>query len=149
MTNNNNDNCARTVKKSLLISDSLMLASITTNANAQSKSQQSMSALIDEQMKFAKEQYKVLAKNVPVDRMPKALKDDKVVTSDTKWWCSGFFPGSLLYIYEYTNDAETRAEAQRRLDILQKEKHYTGNHDLGYDVLQLRQCLSFVQKTRR
>ena len=100
-----------------------------TNVLAQQKS---MATLIDEQMNFAKDQYKVLAKNVPADRMPKALKDGKVETSDTKWWCSGFFPGSLLYIYEYTQDAEIKAEAERRLGILEKEKHYTGNHDLGF-----------------
>lgn len=105
---------------------------LTTNVLAQSKSQQSMSSLIDEQMNFAAKQYKVLAKNVPADRMPKALKDGKVETSNTKWWCSGFFPGSLLYIYEYTKDAEIKAEAQRRLDILEPEKYYTGNHDLGF-----------------
>ena len=105
---------------------------LTTNTFAQSSSKQSMSALIEEQMRFASQQYKVLAKNVPANRMPKALKDGKVETSDTKWWCSGFFPGSLLYIYEHTKDAEIKAEAQRRLDILEKEKHYTGNHDLGF-----------------
>jgi unsaturated chondroitin disaccharide hydrolase len=103
-----------------------------TTTFAQSKSKQSMASLIDEQMLFAKEQYKVLAKNVPADKMPKALKEGKVETSNTKWWCSGFFPGSLLYIYEYTQDAEIKAEAERRLGILEKEKHYTGNHDLGF-----------------
>lgn len=96
------------------------------------KKHESMVRLIDEQMNFAKEQYKVLAKNVPSDRMPKSLKDGKVETSDTKWWCSGFFPGSLLYIYEYTGDEEIKAEAERRLKILEKEKHYKGNHDLGF-----------------
>ncbi len=104
---------------------------LTIIAFAQTK-KQSMASLIDEQMRFASKQYKVLAKNVPADRMPKSLKEGKVETSDTKWWCSGFFSGSLLYIYEYTNDAEIKAEAQRRLDILEKEKHYTGNHDLGF-----------------
>ena len=112
--------------KNLLL---IALCFLATNIYAQQKS---MATLIDEQMNFAKSQYKVLAKNVPADRMPKALKDGKVETSDTKWWCSGFFPGSLLYIYEYTQDAEIKAEAERRLGILEKEKHYTGNHDLGF-----------------
>jgi unsaturated chondroitin disaccharide hydrolase len=105
---------------------------LTVNAFAQSKSKQNMATLIDEQMRFANEQYKVLAKNTPADRMPKSLKDNKVESSDTKWWCSGFYSGSLLYIYEYTQDAETKAEINRRLGVLEKEKHYTGNHDLGF-----------------
>lgn len=93
-----------------------------------------MAKLIDGQFKFAALQYKVLSKNVPADVMPKTFntKTNKVETSNTKWWCSGFFPGSLLYIYEYTKDAEIRAEAEKRLAILEKEKHYKGNHDLGF-----------------
>jgi unsaturated chondroitin disaccharide hydrolase len=93
-----------------------------------------MGQLIDEQFKFAEQQYKVLAKNVPADVMPQTYnaKTDKVQTSDTKWWCSGFYPGTLLYIYEYTKDAAILKEANARLGILEKEKHYTGNHDLGF-----------------
>ena len=54
------------------------------------------------------------------------------MNSDTKWWCSGFYPGSLWLIYEYTKDEAIRKEAEKRLAILEKEKHYTGNHDLGF-----------------
>lgn len=101
--------------------------------NAQVKDQK-MGELIDQQFKFADQQYKVLAKNVPADVMPKTLNatTGEVVTSNTAWWCSGFFPGSLLYIYEYTQDAEILAEAKRRLAILEKEKNNKGTHDLGF-----------------
>lgn len=90
--------------------------------------------LIDNQFKFAAEQYKILSQNVDANLMPKTfdLKTNKVKTSDTKWWCSGFYPGSLLYIYEYTKDSEIKKEAEKRLEILEKEKYYTGNHDLGF-----------------
>lgn len=108
---------------------SALLLFLLATAFAQPKS---MGVLIEEQLSFAAKQYKVLAKNVPADRMPKCLKNGQVETSDTKWWCSGFFPGSLLYIYEHTKDPEILAEAQRRLDLLEKEKHFTGNHDLGF-----------------
>lgn len=93
-----------------------------------------MTKLIDEQFTFAAQQYKVLGKNVAPDVMPVTFiaKTNKVQTSDTKWWCSGFFPGTLLYIYEYTKDAEIKKEAEKRLAILEKEKHYKGNHDLGF-----------------
>ncbi|SFG91871.1 Glycosyl Hydrolase Family 88 [Pedobacter insulae] len=95
---------------------------------------QQMKALIEDQFQFAREQYKVLAKNVSPTVMPKTYyqQSGKIETSDTKWWCSGFFPGSLLYIYEYTGDTAILSEAKRRLNILEKEKHFTGNHDLGF-----------------
>jgi len=103
---------------------------------ADTAAQQSMQQLIDDNYQFAASQYKVLMKNLPADRMPKTFYADqnKLETSDTKWWCSGFYPGSLLYIYEYTKDAVILEEAKKRLSILEKEKHYTGNHDLGFMI---------------
>lgn len=115
------------MKKQILYTCSFLFLTVACLAQ-----KQNMAQIIDSQLKFAAEQYKVLAQNVPADRMPRNLKDGKVQTTDTKWWCSGFFPGSLLYIYEYTKDAATLAEAERRLGILEKEKHFTDNHDLGF-----------------
>ncbi|WP_316790640.1 glycoside hydrolase family 88 protein [Pedobacter frigoris] len=117
----------------LLISGGLIAQSGGSKKNVANKKQQ-MKQMIDEQFKFAVQQYKVLAKNTPANVMPKTYhaKNNKSETSDTKWWCSGFYPGSLLYIYEYTKDAATLKEAEARLGILEKEKHYTGNHDLGF-----------------
>jgi unsaturated chondroitin disaccharide hydrolase len=108
----------------------------TGMANAQQANGEKvqMKQLIDQQFEFAAQQYKVLAKNVPAQVMPKTYnaRSNKVETSDTKWWCSGFYPGSLLHIYEYTGDTITLKEAERRLAVLEKEKHYKGNHDLGF-----------------
>jgi hypothetical protein len=90
--------------------------------------------LIDDNMKFAAQQYKVLMKNVPPDSMPRSYDagKDKLVTSDTKWWCSGFYPGTLWMIYDVTKDPELKKEAENRLTILEKEKTNKGTHDLGF-----------------
>jgi len=100
----------------------------------QSFAQQSMKELIASDMRLAAKQYQLLAKRTPVDSMPRSYDANKntSVSSDTKWWCSGFYPGSLWLIYEYTKDEAIRKEAVQRLGILEKEKHYTGNHDLGF-----------------
>jgi unsaturated chondroitin disaccharide hydrolase len=121
------------MKKLLFTVCFLATAGLASAQQANGKKVQ-MKQLIDEQFEFAAQQYKVLAKNVPAQVMPKTYyaKSNKVETSDTKWWCSGFYPGSLLYIYEYTQDTATLREAEKRLAILEKEKHYTGNHDLGF-----------------
>jgi hypothetical protein len=58
--------------------------------------------------------------------------DGSLITSGTDWWCSGFFPGSLWYLYEYSGDPEILAEAQRRTIVLEKEKLNRGTHDLGF-----------------
>lgn len=110
----------------------VVVAGIKTSSRAQSKL--SMKQLIDENMTFAAQQYKVLARNVPADVMPRYYDSTKggLVTSNTKWWCSGFYPGTLWMIYANTKDEAIKAEAEKRLALQEKEKHYTGNHDLGF-----------------
>lgn len=121
------------MRKLILIAGFLLVSGMPF-AQPPEKNREKMKNLIDEQFRFAATQYKVLAKNVPSHRMPKTYyaKTNKLETSDTKWWCSGFYPGALLYIYEYTKDPAILKEAENRLAILEPEKHYTGNHDLGF-----------------
>ncbi|GEP94067.1 glycoside hydrolase family 88 protein [Chitinophaga cymbidii] len=102
--------------------------------SAQKPSNGEMRRLIDDNMKFAAAQYRVLQDSTPADRMPRTFQNGRSVTSNTEWWCSGFYPGSLWYIYEYTKDDAIKAEAERRLAILEKEKRYTGNHDIGFMI---------------
>ena len=97
-------------------------------------SKTSMKNLIDENMTFAAQQYKVLAATVPSNVMPRSYDSAKggLITSDTKWWCSGFYPGTLWMIYANTKDEQIRAEAEKRLALQEPMKNYTGNHDLGF-----------------
>ena len=93
-----------------------------------------MKQLIDENMQYAAKQYKVLMQNVSPTLMPRTYDAAKqqVVTSNTKWWCSGFYPGTLWLIYDGTKDKAIRDEAEKRLAIMEEIKNYTGNHDLGF-----------------
>ena len=95
-----------------------------------------MPVLIDAQLRQAAAQYLELAARTPADRMPRSYeaKADKSVHSGTDWWTSGFYPGTLWMLYGYTRDERLRAEAERRLAILEKEKHFTGNHDIGFMI---------------
>ena len=47
-------------------------------------------------------------------------------------WTSGFFPGSLWYVYEFTNDEAVKAEAVKFTELLNPVREYTGTHDLGF-----------------
>ncbi len=108
-----------------------LLAAHLVSAQSDKKA---MKLLIDDNMQFAAKQYKVLASKVPATLMPRSYnaEKDSLVTSNTKWWCSGFYPGTLWMIYDGTKDAAIKEEAEKRLGILEKEKTYTGNHDLGF-----------------
>jgi len=89
---------------------------------------------IDTQIQDAAAQYKVMMKNVSGDQFPKTYepKTDKFVTSKSDWWCSGFYPGTLLYLYEQTKDESLNTEALRILKELEKEKNNKTTHDLGF-----------------
>ena len=91
-----------------------------------------MRKLIAYDMAVGVKQYKHLMQILPADRMPKTFEKNALVTSDTNWWCSGFYPGTLWYLFENTGDTVIKTEAIKRLGILEKEKFRTEDHDLGF-----------------
>jgi unsaturated chondroitin disaccharide hydrolase len=97
-------------------------------------SKQEMQKLIDENLQLAGKQYKYMQKLLPIDKLPRSYDSVKneLILSGTDWWCSGFYPGTLWYLYEYTKDKTLKAEAIRSTALLEKEKNNTGTHDLGF-----------------
>jgi unsaturated chondroitin disaccharide hydrolase len=89
---------------------------------------------IDDTLKLAAEQYKILGKQIKVGEYPQTYikSENKLITSDSGWWCSGFYPGSLLYLYEELKDPELIKLAKLSLDDLKKEQFNTKTHDLGF-----------------
>ena len=47
-------------------------------------------------------------------------------------WTSGFFPGSLWYLYENTNDLFWKQQAIKYTEILESQQFNTDNHDVGF-----------------
>ena len=52
----------------------------------------------------------------------------------SKDWTSGFFPGELWFLYEYTQNNFWKKKAQQHTDILEKEKMNGSTHDMGFKV---------------
>lgn len=79
-------------------------------------------------------QYKVLMKNVPDGKHPKTYYADKqkFETSNSDWWCSGFYPGTMVYLDEATKKNDFKNEIDRILKDLQKEQFNKTTHDLGF-----------------
>lgn len=89
---------------------------------------------IDNNFADASAQYKLMMTKLATDRFPKTYyaQTDSFETSKSGWWCSGFYPGTLLYLYEETKDQSLLNEAERILKSLEKEKNNKGTHDLGF-----------------
>lgn len=79
-------------------------------------------------------QYKFLMKHLPGNSFPRNFDPAKNLYgwSTSEWWCSGFYPGTLLFLYEETGDSVLLNEAERILRLLEKEQFNTGTHDLGF-----------------
>lgn len=89
---------------------------------------------VDSLFAASAQQYRLLMTTLPPDRYPKNYDPKKAAleTSGSSWWCSGFYPGTLLYLHEQTGDETLYTEAMRMLRISEKEKANTGTHDLGF-----------------
>lgn len=98
---------------------------------------QNMSELIKENFDYAEKQYKfMMTQNPTPNKMPQSFdeKTGKFDAREIQWWCSGFYPGSLWLIYEQTKSDILRKEAERALEVIKPNEHFTGNHDLGFMI---------------
>lgn len=64
---------------------------------------------------------------------PRTLNEDGTLAMSTSWdWTSGFFPGTLWYMYEYTKDQKWKEKAIEFTKTVEREQYNTGTHDLGF-----------------
>jgi hypothetical protein len=91
--------------------------------------------VIDETLDFSVKQYNLMT-SVMKDKegqLPRTIDSDgKLRTESSRWWTSGFYPGSLWYLYEYSNDQKIRDEAIMMTARVEQEKYTTNNHDVGF-----------------
>ncbi len=82
----------------------------------------------------AVEQFTLMDSQLDEGEFPRSLDTlGNLVTSDSKWWCCGFFPGSLWYTYEYTGNEQIKALAERYTRSI-KTRELLFDHDLGFEV---------------
>ena len=80
-------------------------------------------------------QYEQLEGRLTDETLPRSVASDgKFIPSNIRWWCSGFYPGSLWYIYEYTGDKTFRELAEKNTFKLYPLKQKGTDHDLGFQM---------------
>jgi unsaturated chondroitin disaccharide hydrolase len=116
----------------------LSLIAVTSNCFSQTvnyiKPQKRLLNIIRQNFDDAGKQYRVMANNLKPGQFPKNFNPatGKFETSSSGWWCSGFYAGTLLNLYEQDHDAALLKDANRSLDSLAKEQYNTHTHDLGF-----------------
>ncbi|MDR1556636.1 MAG: glycoside hydrolase family 88 protein [Tannerellaceae bacterium] len=64
--------------------------------------------------------------------LPRSFINGEMVVSNSGWWCSGFFPGVLWYLYENNPTPELLAYARQYTARILPEQYNTHTHDLGF-----------------
>jgi Highly conserved protein containing a thioredoxin domain len=65
---------------------------------------------------------------------PRTLDSGRLKLVSSRDWTSGFFPGELWYLYEYTNDNKWKTEAEKFTADMEREKTNGGTHDMGFKM---------------
>ena len=96
----------------------------------------SLDAIIDRAMTRAAEQLRRTATTLdPAAGYPRATKaDGNWEQRPPNQWTSGFFAGTLWYMYQDTHVPEWRALAERWTSGLEANKRITTTHDLGFMI---------------
>ena len=89
---------------------------------------------IKKQFEIAAKQYEgMLATHADTTQFPQSTKPDGSMNNrKSNWWCSGFFGGSLWYLFEFTGDKKWKDAAHKWTMAVQNEKNNTKTHDLGF-----------------
>lgn len=92
-------------------------------------------------MADAEKQTKVMLQAVPVAKgdkgdlvSPRTIENGKLKLVASRDWTSGFFPGVLWFLYQYTGKQEWLTEAKTYTANIEREKTNGGTHDMGFKV---------------
>ncbi len=112
---------------------SIMMAALSLLAVTAS-AQKSMSEVIEEGLSRSRTQALIMASELAPQegRFPRTFEKGKMITSDYRWWCSGFYPGVLWLLYADKPSEELRRYAELFTERCEPVKKMTDTHDLGF-----------------
>jgi unsaturated chondroitin disaccharide hydrolase len=95
---------------------------------------------VKNEFRFAENQVNLMLseiKNLPAgskEVSPRTIEKGKLKLSEAGDWTSGFFPGVLWYLFEYTGNAKWKTEAEKFTANLKSQQYNKGTHDLGFMI---------------
>jgi unsaturated chondroitin disaccharide hydrolase len=65
---------------------------------------------------------------------PRTLKGSELICVPSRDWTSGFFPGILWYLYEYTGERQWMDKAKAFTSNIEREQWNGKTHDMGFKI---------------
>jgi hypothetical protein len=96
---------------------------------------EALGELIDNRLDRALLQYEHMAASLidQPNKLPQTIDaEGKLRTTSSGGWVSGFVPGTLWYLYQYSNKPAILDYAVNYTARIEKEKYNKGTHDLGF-----------------
>lgn len=88
-------------------------------------------------IEIAANQYDVLYDSIQSRKgekfyIPRSIKDGNIKYANAHDWTSGFYAGSLWYLFKLTKEDKWKDRAMDYTTRLDSIQYYTGNHDIGF-----------------
>ena len=113
----------------------LIIASVLLLASSCQK-QESFDELYSRVFSIASSHVENMYHSLPEGRMPRTTgPDGSFKTDGINWWCSGFFPGTLWYVYEGTGNYTYDQYARQYTQMLATLKTTAPPHDIGFQII--------------
>ena len=119
------------MKNSILLITGMIALFLTSCA----PKQESMETLIKDRLDRSLQQYELMALSLidQPNRLPRSIDEEgKLATVGSGGWVSGFVPGTLWYLYQYSNDPKMLGYAKNYTARIEREQYNRGTHDLGF-----------------
>ncbi|MBU2921566.1 glycoside hydrolase family 88 protein [Winogradskyella psychrotolerans] len=116
----------------------LVLTSCKNKVEVKEHTEETKQELVKRVFSLAEHQYDYLINKIDTISPllnPRSLnKDGSLRMAYKQDWTCGFFPGSLWYLYEQTNDNKWKIEAEKFTEALDSAQFVKWNHDVGFMI---------------
>ena len=102
------------------------------------KQPEGMKSVVERGLSRSVEQAEYLAKSMEFDNdsLPRSYTERTgLIKSNSHWWCSGFFPGVLWYLYEAKGSPKLKRYAEIYTQRVADQQYTTDNHDVDFILM--------------
>jgi len=110
------------------------MVAISLSVGAQSVSLPKVMGDAEKQTKIMLDGLKAITPGPDSSFSPRTLVDGKLKLVSSRDWTSGFFPGELWFLYQYTGKEEWKKAAQTYTARMEREKLNGTTHDMGFKI---------------
>ena len=118
------------MKKFILVAAGLLLL-LSASAKPAREPMEDLTARV---FKLAEKQFVLMDSQLEEGEFPSSVKKASLSKTKPSSWVSGFFPGSLWYVYLYDKDPRFEALAAKYTERMQPVLEKDRSHDIGFQV---------------